>query len=270
MLTRSVIVLALSITCLSAGDKNATYLALGDSIAFGYDPLVTNPANPDNFIGYPDIVAKASELHIQKLENLACPGDTSASFSSATAPDANCRLFRSQFPLHFNYQGPQMAEAITLLQIDRTIKLVTIDIGGNDLVLLQAGCNFDPTCIVTKLPGVLAAYAQNLRGIFVNIRQKGGYNGKLVLLTTYSLNYRDPLVTGAILAMNTTAIGMASQFGVSIADGFGAFALAAAKKAGGDTCAAGLLIHTSPTVCDEHPSPEGRDLLAKTVVAAAK
>jgi hypothetical protein len=36
----------------------------------------------------------------------------------------------------------------------------------------------------------------------------------------------------------------------------------------GVSCAAGLLIVLSPGVCDVHPTPKGRDLLAKAVVNA--
>src|SRR5437763_1544560 len=111
MLIRSAIVLAFFVTTLPAAeDKSITYLALGDSIAFGYDPFVQIPTTPDHYIGYPEVVAKSKHLNIVKFENLSCPGDTSGSFSSVTAPDNNCRLFRSVQALHVNYQGTQMSE----------------------------------------------------------------------------------------------------------------------------------------------------------------
>ena len=52
-----------------------------------------------------------------------------------------------------------------------------------------------------------------------------------------------------------------------MASGFDAFQ-PAAVAAGGSSCAAGLLIVLSPGVCDVHPSPAGRDLLARAVVEA--
>jgi len=266
MLIRSAIVLALFITSVpAASDKNATYLALGDSIAFGYDPLV--PPVPTNFTGYPEIVAQ-SEVKFTKLTNTSCPGETSASFSSATAPDNGCRGFKAAFGLHTNYTGTQMAEALFLLQTEK-VGVVTIDIGGNDLLLLQAKCANQPVCILTGLPAVLTAYGQNLGAILRSLRRDGGYKGQIVLVTIYSPNYQDPVQTGGILALNTVALQTGLLYGVTIADGFTAFAQASAAT-GGNTCAAGLLIHLPDGTCDVHPSPAGRDLLAKIVVNVVK
>ncbi len=39
-------------TALADSNRPQEYLALGDSVAFGYNPLV-DPSNANNFIGYP-------------------------------------------------------------------------------------------------------------------------------------------------------------------------------------------------------------------------
>ena len=254
-------VLALSSAPLRGGDIE--YLALGDSVAFGYDPLVTVPIEA-NYTGYPEIVARNARP-FRRVSSLACPGETSGSFLSATAPDNNCRAFKGAFGLHTNYLGTQGDYAIQLLTGEREIKLVTISIGGNDLILLQNACQNRPACILQGLPATLAAYAQNLTRILTRIRHEARYRGRVVLLTYYSPDYRDPLQTGGIGALNVAAAQVAAQFGVRIAEGFGAFALASAPY-GGDTCAAGLLIRFTPALCDVHPSPKGRDLLADTVL----
>jgi hypothetical protein len=43
----------------STGDSNGkTYLALGDSVSFGYDPHLVKPGvDPDLFVGFPQLVA---------------------------------------------------------------------------------------------------------------------------------------------------------------------------------------------------------------------
>src|SRR5215469_7599044 len=45
-----------------------SYLALGDSVAFGYRPTSVTPAmgylNPANFTGYPEDIAKTLRLHL--------------------------------------------------------------------------------------------------------------------------------------------------------------------------------------------------------------
>src|ERR1700721_755840 len=58
-----------------------TYLALGDSVAFGYVPPQAVPApnysDPRSFVGYPEDVARA--LHVL-VSNASCPGETTGSF----------------------------------------------------------------------------------------------------------------------------------------------------------------------------------------------
>ena len=43
----------------SATSEGHSYLALGDSVPFGFSPL-KNPSDAANFIGYPEIVARAT------------------------------------------------------------------------------------------------------------------------------------------------------------------------------------------------------------------
>src|ERR1035437_10130137 len=72
---------------------NYTYLALGDSISFGYDPTVTAPT-PAKYTGYPELVAAALNLSQPGKEvNAACPGETSGSFLTMGALDNGCRPF---------------------------------------------------------------------------------------------------------------------------------------------------------------------------------
>ena len=83
-------------------------------------------------------------------------------------------------------------------------------------------------------------------------------------VTYYSVNYADPVGTGITAEINTTLAKVTQAFGGTVADGFGEFQQAAAAF-GGDACAAGLLIHLTPTTCDVHPSPAGAALLAVAV-----
>src|SRR5215471_15424119 len=80
---------------------NGSFLALGDSITFGY---ITNAGyayvNPNNFIGYPSYVGR--DLRFDTA-NPACPGETSSSFVLAGAADNGCQDYRSSFPLHASY-----------------------------------------------------------------------------------------------------------------------------------------------------------------------
>jgi hypothetical protein len=93
----------------------------------------------------------------------------------------------------------------------------------------------------------------------------------MIVLTTYYSP--DPSLDQIAIQINGIMTAVASQpaFGpVRFADGFTAFKTASVFF-GGDACKAGLLIRLpagSPTPCDIHPSPIGRDLLAAIVELA--
>jgi lysophospholipase L1-like esterase len=244
--------------------KDTRYLALGDSIPFGYDPTVA--VNLKNYHGYPEFVSDG--IH-RKVANVSCFGETSGSFLSTTAPDFGCRQWKQAGnPLFVPYSGTQMDYAVNYLANNPNPEMVTINIGGNDLAVLQQNCNFDLTCEINGLPAVLGTYGQNMLTIFTNIRAQAGYQGPIVLLTYYAFNYTDPVLVPVFMELNGIASGIATSFGAKIADGFTAFMFAAAPF-GGDSCAAGLLIKLSDGTCDTHPSRAGQELLAHTILQVA-
>jgi lysophospholipase L1-like esterase len=252
-------------------DKSDKYLALGDSLPFGFNPLI-QPPDLSQFHGYPQFVSTALHLGVA---NASCIGETSTSFITGLAkddlspyiPTEGCQNYRAHFPLFVNYSGPQLDYALSVLGKDRDTKLVTINIGGNDLAVLEFQCNFNTACEIAGLPGTLLTYAGNLTAILSRMRGEAGYRGPITLLTYYSFNYADAAQTTAIALLNQTAAGVGALYNVTIADGFGAFAKASLPF-GGDVCKAGLLIQLPDGTCDTHPTPAGQQLLASTVVAA--
>jgi len=248
-------------------DSPQQYLALGDSIAFGFSPLL-NPVSADNFIGYP--TPAAAELK-KTLTNASCPGETSSHFINLAAADHGCAFWRASYPLHVKYVTTQLTFADAFLQANPNTHLVSIDIGPNDLFVLRDGCGGVITCIEAGLPGVLATLSVNLDTIYGHIRNLDGYKNKLVALTIYSLNYSDSVATDIVLLLNQVVEDRTRAWGGVVADGFTAFE-AASLAFNGDTCAAGLriVLSTSPLNCDVHPSPAGRDLLAQAIVNALR
>src|ERR1035437_4413027 len=91
--------------------------------------------------------------------------------------------------------------------------LITIDIGGNDVGLLLAGCNFDVFCAENGLAATLGAYAQNLITIFAGIRGTG-YTGPIVAFTPYAMNYNDPVEVGGLLLLNGVQAQVAPLYNV--------------------------------------------------------
>ena len=256
----------------AASRRPQTYLALGDSLAFGYSPLA-DPTSEGNFIGYPSMVAAALKLN---LTNAGCPGETSSHLVDLAGTDNGCGFWRANFPLHAVYGTTQLAFADAFLKSHPKTRVVSIDIGANDVQALVNSCGGMATpaqvkCIQDGLPGVLATLSANLDTIYGHIRDLDGYKHKLVAVTTYSTNYGDPLLTGVVTQINAVVADRTLAWDGIVADGFGAFAAASAAT-GGDACAAGLLIAVSaaPLTCDSHPSPAGRDLMARAIVDALR
>jgi hypothetical protein len=184
------------------------------------------------------------------------------------------------------YSGTQLAFADSFLTSHPMTELLSINIGANDLFVLQRNCAGDITCIQANLPGMVQTLAANLATIYYHIRTLDGYHNQLVALTYYSLNYSSANSTAnaIITAVNNTVAQatLAPNVGGKVADGFAAFeAIATAAPFNGDSCAARLLIEvsSSPLTCNIHPSypgdngleshaDTGRDVLGQAIVNA--
>jgi lysophospholipase L1-like esterase len=254
----------------------STYLALGDSVPFGYNPVLLQKllqsggprVDPGAFVGYPQLAANLFRPKL-KVFNASCPGETSGSLISMAARDNGCQSYRRLIGgLHVSYRGSQLQYAESYLTANPRTKFVSLMIGANDLFLLQDSCAQTADvdgCILAGLPGLLSTLRANLKTIYKGLRATG-FNGDFVAVTYYSTNYRDPVVTGAVGAVDLVLAGVTLAFRGKVADGFGAFARAAAPF-GGDTCATGLLIHLPSGACDVHPTRAGAALLASALHA---
>src|SRR2546423_6867499 len=101
----------------SAAEERTQYLALGDSLAFGYQPTRVFDQGYVNQL-YASLHAKQPAL---ALTNLGCPGETSRSLVAGG---------KCPYP----GGGSQLEAALTFLRAHRPqVRLVTIANGGNDL-----------------------------------------------------------------------------------------------------------------------------------------
>jgi lysophospholipase L1-like esterase len=255
-----------------------TYLALGDSVAFGYVPPEATPApdyfNPRSFVGYPEDVARA--LHL-RVSNASCPGETAASMLVSGAQSNGCENslgssvgYRTLYPLHVRYRGTQMQYALRYLITHRHTRLVTIDIGANDVFLCEE-TTADACASPAEFEAVLQQIAANLTTIYTLIRHVAHYRGLLVALTYYSTTtYTNPPSASEVglEALNSVIASVTEKFGGKVADGFAAFQGPSAAF-GGSACAAGLLIPVPPPgTCNIHPSHAGHQSLAQAIEAA--
>ena len=263
----------LGIAAMASESSPRPYLALGDSVVFAFiNDAGFEYVNPENFVGFPDYVGLGLRL---RTFDAGCPGETTGSFLSATAPDNGCRQFRSLAPLHVAYGSTQASFALNFLAKHRDTRLVSIMLGANDFFLLQSACAGDPTCIGNGLPQVLAQIASNMETILGEIRGTG-YKGIVVVANYYSLDYTNVFGTEVTTLLNQALATAAQAGGAVVADVFTAFQIAAANPfAGGVTCKAGLLNASpenaspqNPLPCDVHPSQSGHKLIAQAVEAA--
>ena len=250
---------------------NGTYLALGDSVAFGYVP--PNALPPPNyldahsFVGYPEFLAQQLDEHVS---NASCPGETTSSMLEAGAQSNGCENepgspvgYRTLFPLHAQYRGTQVDYALHYLAAHKHTRLVTIDIGANDVFLCQETTS-DHCTAPAELNGVANEIATNLGTIFHELRDVAGYHGPIVALTYYSLSYSDPATVAGTVFLDSVIAGVTTANGGIVADGFAAFE-DPSLASGGDPCAAGLLIKLPDGTCNIHPSPAGQQLLAGAI-----
>ena len=119
-----------------ADAPEGSYVALGDSVPFGYSPLLEDPWVPARFVGYPEIIARQTRL---TTTNLACPGQTAQAIISRTAVDNGCFDARRAAHdagfelLHTDYSGTQIKAALEAVRSSTPPALITIQAGGNEV-----------------------------------------------------------------------------------------------------------------------------------------
>lgn len=251
----------------------STYLALGDSVTFGYEEaqVVPAPNYPDasSFTGYPELVG--SGLHLNVV-NASCPGETSSSFINTAAPSNGCENrptggpgYRALYPLHVKYSGSQLSFAVSYLKKHHSVRLVSLLIGSNDLLLCQE-TTADHCASLAEESAVIGTAAKNVGTILSAIRNKAHYGGQIALLNYYSPNASLNAVTAV---GNATIASAGKPFHAVVADAFGQFNAADAHS-GGNPCIAGLLTQLSTGGCGIHPSYAGQALLAQAVEKAIR
>jgi lysophospholipase L1-like esterase len=253
------------------------YLALGDSVTFGYMESQVVPApnyhDAASFFGYPEQFGAQLRVNVA---NAACPGETSSSLINPSAISNGCENtvgkpggYRTLYPLHVNYKGSQLAYGVSYLKSHPKVRLVSLMIGANDyFVCLETtpdGCTS-----AAERHALLTKIAANVKIILSAVRNQAKYKGQLAVVNYYSLNYASAASNAQSALLNQTLDSAAKPFGVEIADGYGQLRLASEHSGGGDTCTAGLLTQLSTGKCGVHPSYAGSALLAQALMKAVR
>lgn len=253
--------------------RGSRYLALGDSVTFGYqeDGVVPTPNYHDatSFVGYPELIGRA--LHL-KVANAACSGETSSSLLDPNAQSNGCENspgsphtgYRTAFPLHVSYAGSQADFAVSYLTAHKDVRLVTLMIGANDFFACQE-TTADACGSPLEQSAVAGRVTANVKRILSLVRKTAHYRGQLAIVNYYSLNYASPATNAQSRLLNQVQDTAARPFHVVIANGFGEWRTATARFAG-NSCGAGLLTQLGrPGNCGIHPSYAGQTLLAQAL-----
>jgi lysophospholipase L1-like esterase len=246
-----------------------SYLALGDSVPFGFrGGLSTEYRDPTLFVGYPELVAK--DLGLEDV-NATCPGETTASFLDPTAQSNGCENrpgsetgFRDSFPLHVAYDSPhqsQLEYALETLRRKNDVRLITVQVGANDGFLCE-WTTADHCQSPAEFQAVGQAVQSNLGKILAALRGDGHYDGRIVVVNYYALDFGSSSAMASSL-LNGVIAGAAAANGATVADAFTAFQKASAASSG-NAVTAGLVLPN-----DVHPTGKGQRLLADTVEPVA-
>ncbi|MCU1493738.1 MAG: hypothetical protein JWO62_1502 [Acidimicrobiaceae bacterium] len=142
-------------------------LALGDSLAAGYQPVdgrtppSVNPATGYADGGYPGGYAAdlASQRHLT-LVDLACPGETTASMTGSPAEGQCTKVYKAELGA-----SSQLAAAKAFLARHvGAVSLITIDLGANNIDGCVSARTFNVAClnagqntVKRQLPAIVAS-----------------------------------------------------------------------------------------------------------------
>ncbi|HWF53250.1 MAG TPA: SGNH/GDSL hydrolase family protein [Solirubrobacteraceae bacterium] len=237
------------------------YLALGDSVSFGYqDGTNITPFQLNRIVGYPEVLAQ--QLHLN-LANASCPGETSSSFINTSAPDLGCEPYRADYPLHVHYAGSQLSYALSYLKSHKNVRLVSLEMGLVDLSLCQQHSS-DGCSSAAELAPMDRTLGANVKTILSALRNKAHYTGQLAVVNYYSTNYGSSLENGLTLNIDDVLDAASLGYHVKFVNAYTAFATASARD-DEDPCSAGLIDPIGPGVCGYHPTPAGQTVIADAI-----
>jgi lysophospholipase L1-like esterase len=233
------LVLAPAAGAKTIGSPPSTYLALGDSLAYGYhaaqfqEELKTkgfvNPANFDD--GYVDDFGKALKLFNPKLQivNDGCPGETTETMihGSGVGPEYCAGgPTGTPFPkvfLHHPFAGTQLEDAVAVAK-QPGVNTITLDIGANDILqFLGSTCGFPATftCTPAQIEAEIGHVTTNVAYILGQLRAAAP-KAKIVFVSQYNPypTVLSPEGTGdaTVDGLNAALKSVAASYGVSFAN----------------------------------------------------
>jgi len=148
----------------------AYYLALGDSIAYGFQPNKPKGAPSAAFdSGYVDLFAARLHKLSPKIQvvNYGCPGESTRTFAAG-----GCEGRGDVKALHDSFKGAQLDAALAFLRAHSgEVSPVTLTLFGNDwFPMVFDRCKGKLACIRKLAPGEIAAFESRLTSILNRLR----------------------------------------------------------------------------------------------------
>lgn len=240
------------------GSSPATgwYVALGDSLAAGYQPN----AGDDRTGGYVGkvLVAEQRMARKTKLRNLACSGETSTTLVNGGRCDY--------------VKGNQLDQALAFMRAHkRTTRLVTLTIGANDVTPCLSAADQN-ACVQQRL----AVLGANLQTSLSKIHAAAP-NARIVVTNYYNpylaLYFVNPALaqqtSGLQVALNNTIASVTARYGTTV-DVASAFQSYDTTVVGGVPTNVGVICQLT-WMCllnDIHANDDGYALIGATVAAA--
>jgi lysophospholipase L1-like esterase len=246
-----------------------SYLALGDSLAFGYSEArfkelepEENPADYDT--GYVNDFGSVLKLFDPGLQivNDGCPGETTESFIKGPCE------YQLAYPLHHPYSGgpasSQLSDALAYLGAHPgTVSPITLDIGANDVLgLIEGTCKLEAACIEQGAPAEFEHIGANL-GLILGELRAAAPHAQIIVLGLYN-PFGEKIAGGDALtaALNEVEAGVAADFGARFADPLALFNPPGALEAP-TIC---LLTNMCTPLVDIHPTTLGYAVLAGLIL----
>ena len=247
------------------------YLALGDSITYGYQAFKAKASLPPSAFntGYVDVFGERLR-HIRQgiiTVNYGCPGESTESF--VTGP---CLWTAFGRQLHDGFSGSQLQAALAFLRAHPgDVSPLTFTLWGNDLPLLLGPCTvngqLDPACIRTTAPAFITGVAGRISRILQQLRSVAP-EAEIVVIGAWdsyidALAFADPLFEALNAAIKHAAAANRARF----ADPFTIF------NPQGDLTAEAQAVCRFTLLCvgaDSHPSDDGYRAMADLVFEASQ
>jgi lysophospholipase L1-like esterase len=242
------------------------YLALGDSLAFGFqfDKFNANvPSVPASIFitGYVDVLTgMLGRIRPGIMTvNYGCPGETTVTFIQS-----GCFYTTVGFPLHVPYDGSQLSAALAFLHDHRgQVSPITLNLGTNDINELITLCGDDVSCYFVNGPAVVDRIATNLHDILSQLRAAAP-DAEIVTFTSYDVApLFDARLSQLIQALNSVIVTTADQSSVRVADVFGAF------NGGAQPATLCALTFMCTSLVDSHPTDLGYEAIARQIWVAS-